>query len=103
MVERGKQIPRGHEFFPDEIREAGIPNPDDYKEYSEREFNRFTLTGQWDSLFIALLKERCHNDGLSNEDLEDQFKAHINRGVLLLGQRVKNIEDINRLVQDLKE
>ena len=83
------------------IREPGIPNLDDYQESSSREFNRYTLTGPWDSLFIALLKERCHNDGLSDENLEDQFKAHINRGVLLLGQRVKSLEDINRLVQEL--
>ncbi len=84
------------------LREPGIPNLDDYQENSEREFNRYTLTGQWDALFIALLKERCYRDGLPMNELENQFKAHINRGVLLLGQRVKSLEDINRLVQELK-
>jgi DNA sulfur modification protein DndE len=84
------------------LREPGIPMIDDYKENPSREFNRYTLTGQWDSLFIALLKERCHRDDLSEDELEDQFRAHLNRGVLLLGQRVKSLEDINRLVQELK-
>jgi DNA sulfur modification protein DndE len=85
------------------LREPGIPDINDYQTNSEREFNRFTLTGQWDILFIALLKERCHKDGLSESELENQFKAHINRGVLLLGQRVKKLPDINRLVQEIRD
>lgn len=84
------------------LREPGVPNLNDYQESSAREFNRFTLTGQWDVFFIALLKERCHNDGLPDNELENQFRAHINRGVLLLGQRVKTLPDINRLVQELR-
>jgi DNA sulfur modification protein DndE len=85
------------------LREPGIPNIDDYQENSSREFNRYTLTGQWDSLFIALLKERCYKDGIPENELENQFKAHINRGILLFGQRVKSIEDINRLIQELSK
>lgn len=84
------------------LREPGIPQLDDYPDSSDREFNRYTLTGQWDSLFIALLKERCYKDRISDEKLEDQFRAHINRGVILLGQRVKSLQDIDRLVQELR-
>lgn len=84
------------------LKEPGIPKLSDYGDNTAREFNRYTLTGQWDSLFIALLKERCHNDGLPEAELEDQFRAHIKRGVMLLGQRVKSLEDINRLVQEFR-
>lgn len=84
------------------LNEPGIPDPKNYKENSNREFNRYTLTGQWDSLFIALLKERCMEDGIPENEFEEQFRAHLNRGVLLLGQRVKNVEDINRLVQNFR-
>ncbi|MCI0488178.1 MAG: DndE family protein [Blastocatellia bacterium] len=60
-----------------------------------REFNRYTLTGQWDSLFFALLRERLAQDGLDPEaDLELQFKAHLSRGVLLLYQRLKSMADL---------
>jgi DNA sulfur modification protein DndE len=84
------------------LREPTIPNPEDYKEGSTREFNRYTLTGQWDSLFVALLKERCSHDGLLLPDcLESQFLAHLNRGVLLLFQRVKHLGDIARLVDEV--
>ncbi len=85
------------------LREPTIPNPKDYDEGSAREFNRYTLTGQWDSLFIALLTERCYKDGLVVPDcLDDQFIAHLNRGVLLLFQRVKHLSDLSRLVVEVQ-
>jgi len=76
------------------------PDPKDYPTDSDREIDRHTLTGQWDSFYVALIKERCKQDGLSvlEDDLADQFRAHINRGVLLLYKRVKNIHDLGRLM-----
>jgi DNA sulfur modification protein DndE len=74
------------------------PDPDLYPEDSPREINRYTLTGPWDSLFVALLKERCYQDGLGDGDLEDQFRAHVNRGVLLLYKQVRELGDLARLV-----
>jgi DNA sulfur modification protein DndE len=83
------------------LNEPSIPNPKDYDEGTAREFNRYTLTGQWDNLFLALLKERCFLDGLPLPDcLEEQFRAHLNRGVLLLFQRVKHLGDLYRLVEE---
>ncbi|MFZ1769896.1 MAG: DndE family protein, partial [Caldilinea sp.] len=56
------------------------------------------LTGPWDSLFVAMLRERCHQDGLGEELLADQFKAHVNRGVLLLYKRVRTLNDVALLL-----
>ncbi|MFB6306682.1 MAG: DNA sulfur modification protein DndE [Flavobacteriales bacterium] len=82
------------------LEEPTIPNIDDYPADSDREFNRYTLTGEWDKLFIALLRQRCLEDDieLEEENLIDQFKAHLNRGILLLSKRVKSHEDLGRLV-----
>lgn len=83
------------------LNEPSIPDPDAYPEDSEREFNRYTLTGQWDSLFAALLAQRLHQDGLDMQaEFERHFKAHLNRGVLLLYQRVKTLTDLGHLVQE---
>ncbi len=82
------------------LRELTIPNPADYATDSPREFNRFTLTGPWDSFFVALLKERFRQDGLPLDELDAQFVAHINRGALLLFQRVKGLGDLSRLVEE---
>jgi DNA sulfur modification protein DndE len=81
------------------LSEPGIPDPNLYGEGNAREFNRYTLTGQWDQFFFALLRERLIQDNLDLEtDLETQFKAHLSRGVLLLYQRLKTLEDFTELI-----
>jgi len=79
------------------LGEPTVPNPEDYSD-EDREFNRYTLLGEYDPLFIALLTERCREDGLSTERLADYFRAHMNRGVVLLQQRAKGIADLAQLV-----
>jgi DNA sulfur modification protein DndE len=82
------------------IEDPTVPNLDDDPGGIEREIDRHTLTGPWDRLFVALLRERCHRDGLalSNEVLVEQFRAHINRGVLLLYKRVRSLSDLAALM-----
>jgi DNA sulfur modification protein DndE len=75
-----------------------MPNPADYPE-EDREFNRYTLLGDYDALFIALLRQRCHQQKLDASELPDHFRAHINRGITLLQGRVKGLGDILGLVQ----
>src|SRR5688572_22698999 len=83
------------------LSEPEIPNPELYSDAQGREFNRYTLTGQWDLLFFSLLRQRLIQDGLKPEDeLESQFKAHLSRGVLLLSRRLKSLSDLSRLVDD---
>ena len=83
------------------LAERGIPDPYLYSEGQTREFNRYTLTGQWDIFFFALLRERLIQDRLNPEaDLEAYFKAHLSRGVLMLSQRLKALEDLADLVRD---
>ena len=85
------------------LEEEGIPDVHLYAEGQVREFNRYTLTGQWDMFFFALLRERLVQDRLDPEkDLEAYFKAHLCRGVMLLYQRLKNLEDLADMVQEAK-
>ncbi len=79
------------------LGEPAVPNPDDYPE-EDREFNRYTLLGEYDPLFVALLKERCRQDGVDLSKLEGYFRAHMNRGVVILQGRVRGIGDIADLV-----
>lgn len=80
------------------LNEPMPPNPADYQPDSDREIDRHTLTGPWDSLFVALLRVRCKQDGYSDDDLPIQFKAHIDRGVLLLYKRVRTLNDLAQLM-----
>lgn len=77
------------------LSEPGVPDPALYADGQVREFNRYTLTGQWDQFLFALLRERLVLDGIDAEgELEEHFKAHLSRGVLLLYQRLKKLEDL---------
>ena len=82
------------------LNDPTVPDPNDYPDDSQKEINRHTLTGQWDALFVALIKERCYRDDLplDDEGLADQFRAHVNRGVLLLYKRVRSLNDLIQLM-----
>ncbi len=86
------------------LAEPGIPDSQLYSDSQGREFNRYTLTGQWDLFFFSLLRERLAQDGMDLEaDLESQFKAHLSRGVLLLYQRLKTLGDLGDLVVESQQ
>ena len=82
------------------LNDPTIPNPADYPPDSDRIIDRHVLTGPWDKLITALIKERCKQDNLpiTDEELGEQFKAHVNRGVLLLYKRVKSLNDLALLM-----
>ena len=80
------------------LNEPGIPDSSKYQE-DGMEFNRYTLTGQYDTLFLSLLKERCIQGGIVMEkDITEQFIAHINRGVIFIYNRIKNLGDLKKIL-----
>lgn len=77
------------------LDEPGIPNPQTYPEDSDREINRYTLLGEHDGTYVALLRHRTTDDDLAgDQDLDALFRAHMNRGVLLLAARLKSLPDL---------
>lgn len=82
------------------LDEPGFPNPDAYPEDSGREINRYTLLGEYDAIYVALLRQRVSDDvgtgDTSNgeHELDAQFRAHMNRGIMLLAARVKSLPDL---------
>ena len=86
------------------LEEDGIPDSSLYGDDLFREFNRYTLTGPWDLYFTSLLKERIIEDDLDpGKDFEIQFKAHIARGVHLINQRLKSLEDIGNIIEHIQK
>lgn len=66
------------------------------------EFNAYTLTGEYNALFTALVRwvEEGENPQkpLSNDALVARLRAHIHRGVATLAVRAKSSADILHLV-----
>jgi DNA sulfur modification protein DndE len=80
------------------LEERSVPDLDRYAS-GERIINRYTLTGEYDPLFVALLRQRLLEDDLDWEQCSGaQFTAHMNRGVLLVAARVKTLPDLMSLV-----
>ena len=79
------------------LGDPSIPDPSDYPE-EDREFNRYTLLGEWDALYVALLRQRMATDNIGDDTPEeDVFRAHLNRGVMALSRHVKSIADLATL------
>ncbi len=66
-----------------------------------QEFNRYTLTGEYDNYFMALVKERCIQDGLDPEkEFMKQFKLHLNNGIMAIYSRIGDLSDLPNLLKE---
>lgn len=80
------------------LGEQQPPSLDEY-DTDGKEFNRYTLLGDQDSLYIALVKKRMLNEGYDpDEELEDYFLAHLNRGIETLSGRISDLTDLYDLM-----
>lgn len=65
-----------------------------------QEFNRHTFMGEYDSVIVALVKEKCIVEGFDPEkDFLSVFNAHLNDGILAIYARIKNISDLTNLLE----
>jgi DNA sulfur modification protein DndE len=66
-----------------------------------QEFNAYTLTGDHQQLFFALIRFVEEDEGglppLTNDELVDRLRAHLHRGVGTLAVRAKSPADLARL------
>ena len=85
------------------LNEPRPPNPSQY-DMDGQTINRYTLLGEHDALYMALVRKRMLNDGQDpDEDLYDYFLGHLNRGVERLSGRVTDLSDFEALIpEDLK-
>lgn len=80
------------------LNEPRPPNPEEYDSGGQT-FNRYTLLGKYDELYMALLKERLIQENKDpDEDLYEQFVAHLNRGVIRVHGNVRDLTDLEDLL-----
>lgn len=90
------------------LGESSAPDPSLLDQEGGKLFSVASLAGPptISQLLFAFLRQRMFDDGLDPLDeaeLERQFRAHLARGLLTLGVRVKHLADVGRLVQDAQE
>lgn len=82
------------------LNEPRPPNPGEY-DTEGLTINRYTLFGEHEALYLALVKERLiqeHKD--PDEDLYEELVAHINRGVYRIHGNIKDINDYYNLMPE---
>jgi len=80
------------------LDEPGRPRRVDRKQPIAREINRYTLLGEHDATLVALLRTRAAESGAKAGTLDEEFLAHLNRGIELLTGRVKTVQDLAGLL-----
>ena len=91
------------------LAEPSIPPPTKIPADSSVEMTWKVFGGTHHDVYLALLKERCHKDGLGNSDevISAQFRLHLHRGIgylaaLVSDKQIKNITDLmKRLPQPI--
>ena len=58
------------------------------------------LFGEYESLYLGLMKNRLKKDGLSFSELNEMTRCHINRGVASLARRIQNLGDFHELIKE---
>jgi len=81
------------------LEESGEPRSDSSAP-SLREINRYSLLGEYDPLFVALLNTRHPNVGDDSDELARLFVEHLHRGIALLANRLKGPVSIAELAQN---
>jgi DNA sulfur modification protein DndE len=82
----------------DEGSAQGLSAPDE----DGQELNRYTLTGEHDAVYTALLRfveEAGEGESLSDEVLLIRLRSHIHRGLNALAVRAKSPLELTRLAR----
>ena len=86
------------------LRQPTPPTPLEVPADSNVEMSWQVFGGEAQELYLALLKERCEQDGLGTSDdlLLRQFRLHLHRGIshLATPQAIRSIGDLVRLALD---
>ena len=83
------------------IKQKGIPNPDEYNKDGTN-FLPSHLFFYDDKLYLALMINRLKQDRLDPKlYLNEMTRAHLNRGAISLKQRINNLFDIYKFMDEM--
>ena len=84
------------------LSEASVPPVIKIPSDSNVEMSWKVFGGRYSEIYVALLKERCVQDGLgtSPEVLAQQFRLHLHRGIAYLAgnRKLRRVDDLIALV-----
>jgi len=81
------------------LKEKSFPIPSQYDK-DGNDIEPTVLFGEYESLYLGLMKNRLKKDGLSESELNEMTRCHINRGVASLARRIQNLGDFHELIKE---
>ena len=81
------------------LKEKGAPIASQYDKEGN-DIEPAVLFGEYESLYLGLMKNRLKKDGLSFSELNEMTRCHINRGVASLARRIQNLGDFHELIKE---
>jgi DNA sulfur modification protein DndE len=81
------------------IKEKSTPITSQYDKEGN-DIEPAVLFGEYESLYLGLMKNRLNKDRLSESELNEMTRCHINRGVIALSPRIQNIGDFYELIKE---
>ena len=81
------------------LAENSMPSLELFTEDSGQEINRYTLFGEHELILTSLFQQWCHEKDIPTTERSDYFLAHINRGVELLVNRARGLENLAQLIK----
>ena len=86
------------------LAEPTPPTPIEIPSDSNVEMTWQVFGGEHNELYLALLKQRCKNDGLdvSSDTLNRQLRLHLHRGIGYMAVHgfIKRVDDLVRLTKE---
>lgn len=80
------------------INETDKPSLDLFSDDSGQEINRYTFLGELELPLLSLFLLWCEENQVEKNRYFSYLTAHINRGVELLTNRVRGVEDLINLI-----
>jgi DNA sulfur modification protein DndE len=86
------------------LEEPGVPGNPFEDESAGREIKRVTLLGEHDLVYVCLLRSwiaaRGPEKAVSQQEFDDLFVAHMNRGFELISSRMRALADLQTIVPE---
>jgi len=81
------------------ITEPNKPDKNLYSDDDGQEISRYTFLGEHELSLLSLFTFWCHENGIPSEEYYDYLMAHINRGVEILVNRARGIDELANLIK----
>jgi len=81
------------------LKDFSIPNPDEYDERG-MEILPSILFGEHEQIYLGLMKNRLKKDSKDNSELNEMTRAHLNRGVISLSDRINGLGNFYKLIKE---